>query len=492
MTDDGVVSRWLFLRLLAAVYLVAFSSVAVQITGLVGPHGLMPAGGYLEWAHSVYGREAYRLLPTIFWLGAGNLALRLAAWGGAALGLLLILGVAPMLSLGILWLLYLSLVVAGQDFLSFQWDALLLEAGLLALLWAPAQWLPGRTERRPAPLARALLVFLLFKLMLLSGATKLLSGDPTWRHATALDFHFETQPLPPWTAWYAHHLPGPVHRALTLFTFVVELGAPWLLLLPSRFRSARLAGVATIVLLQLGIAATGNFGFFNALTVVLCVPVLDDRVLGVLPVRLAVAGEESQARRTVIAVVAPLLLLLSALSFARELTFTVPAARGERYFPRPAARLLGWVDPLRSVNGYGLFRVMTTERPELIIEGSSDGRHWLEYGFRYKPGDVDRRPPFVAPFHPRLDWQMWFAALAPMASAEWLQTLSARIRAGTPEVLALLGRNPFPDAPPRFVRAVQYGYRFSTVEEQRRTGAWWVRELVGYLPLGPEPEEHPP
>ncbi|HEY7479523.1 MAG TPA: lipase maturation factor family protein [Gemmatimonadales bacterium] len=472
-------------------YFIAFASLATQIAGLAGERGIMPAGRFLEWAHSIYGAVSYFQLPTVFWLGASDTALRMVAWGGALLAILLVLGIAPLLTLGLLWALYLSLTVAGQDFLSFQWDALLLEAGLLAMLWAPATRRLGRGEREPSELARFLLVFLLFKLIFLSGATKLVSGDPTWRHATALDYHFETQPLPPWTAWYAHHLPAGVHRLMVLFTFAVELGAPWLLLLPTRFRSLRLGAVAAIVLLQLGIAATGNYGFFNILTVVLCVPLLDDTLLTRL--RLGRPGgelePESPSRRAFVRVAVPLLLGLSCLSLLRELAYTLPGGRGIGIWPQWANQVLQGPAPFRSINGYGLFRVMTTERPELVIEGSGDGVRWRPYEFRYKPGAVDGRPRFVAPFHPRLDWQLWFAALEPMASIGWLETMAERLRAGTPEVLALLGRNPFPGAPPRFLRAVLYDYRFSTAAERRRTGAWWVRQPQGTIPLGEQPSQ---
>jgi lipase maturation factor 1 len=471
-----VVTRRLFLRLLGAVYFVAFASLATQISGLTGERGILPAGQFLGWAHSIYGAASYFQLPTIFWLDASDAALRLAAWGGALLAILLVLGISPLLMLALLWALYLSLMVAGQDFMSFQWDALLLETGLLATFWAYATS------------ARFLLVFLLFKLMFLSGATKLLSGDPTWRHLTALDFHFETQPLPPWTAWYAHHLPAGIHQALVLFTFAVELGACWLLLLPNRHRPLRLGAIAAIALLQLGIAATGNYGFFNALTIVLCVPLLDDAALARLRLGRA-AGEpetESRARRAVVRVAFPLLLALSGLSLVRELAYTLPGERGIGWWPRWGNEVLALVAPFRSINGYGLFRVMTTERPELILEGSMDGIRWQPYEFRYKPGAVDRRPRFVAPFHPRLDWQLWFAALDPMGSMGWLEALADRLRTGVPEVLALLAENPFPGTPPRFVRAVLYDYRFSTPEERRRTGAWWVRELEGTIPLGPQ------
>jgi hypothetical protein len=476
-------SRWLFLRLLGVVYLVAFASIAVQITGLVGEQGIAPAARYLDAARSVLGAGAYRILPSVFWLGSSDLALKLVSWAGVGLALLLVAGVAPLATLALLWLLYLSVTVVGQDFLSFQWDALLLEAGLLAFLWAPAGWVPRRSERGPSEKARWLLVFLLFKLMFLSGITKLLSGDPTWRTATALDYHFETQPLPPWTAWYAHQLPSAIHRIATLTMFAIELGAPLLLFAPARLRRLRVAGALAIVLLQVGIAATGNYGFFNLLTIVLCVPVLDDALLArILPLGLTSVDAESHGRRRIVAVVAPVLLLLSVLSLGREIASTIPGGRGLGLMPRWSDRLLDWVAPFRSINGYGLFRVMTTERPELAIEGSEDGVHWKEYEFRYKPGAVERRPRFVAPFHPRLDWQMWFAALDPVQSYGWLQSLAGHLRAGTPEVLALLGENPFPHAPPAFVRIVRYDYRFSTPDERRRSRAWWVRAPVDERP----------
>jgi hypothetical protein len=498
----GGLTRRLFLRLLGLVYLVAFASLALQIRGLVGQRGILPAAHFLEWAHSVYGAAAYRLLPTLLWLDPSDTALLAVAWTGAGLGFLLLLGVRPRLLLVLLWLLYLSLSIVGQDFLSFQWDALLLESGLLAILWAPRRF--GRRSSEPSiplvfgpvgplgvparkppiDLGRLLLVFLLFKLMFLSGVTKILSGDPTWRDGTALDFHFETQPLPPWTAWYAHHWPGWMHHGLTWWTLAVELGAPWLLLLPVRFHRSRLVGVLAIAMLQVGIAATGNYGFFNLLTLVLCLPALS-RAPAADDGQGTGDTESAPSRWPLVRFGAPVLLGLSALSLVREIAFTLPAGRGVGWWPAWAEEVMGWVEPFRSINGYGLFRVMTTDRPELVLEGSRDGARWEPYGFRYKPGDPDRRPGFVAPFHPRLDWQLWFAALSPGQNLGWLERLAEGLRAGTPEVLALLGHDPFPGKPPQYVRAALYDYRFSTPEQRRGTGAWWVRTLEGTFVLAP-------
>jgi lipase maturation factor 1 len=473
-----VLSRWLFLRLLGVVYFIAFVSLGLQIIGLAGDHGILPARGFLERLHAFYGRDAYRLFPTVCWLGAGDAMLRALCWGGAGLALLEVGGVAQAPVLALLWVLYLSVSVAGQTFLWFQWDALLLETGLLAMWYAPTQWLPSLTrEGAPSTALRWLLWALLFKLMFLSGITKLASGDPTWRNLTALDYHFWTQPLPPWTAWYAQWLPEWTRHGMLFVVLVIELVVPWLILVPRRLSRLRLAAGALLVMGQLGIAFTGNYGFFNLLAIVLCVPLVDDAVLRrVLPLGLEAGAAEPRWKLVAIRVLVPVIALLSTLAFAREIAQTLPGARGALANP-----LLQAVAPLRSINGYGLFRVMTTERPEIVIEGSRDSVTWREYGFRWKPGDVTRSPRFVAPHQPRLDWQMWFAALDPEGARDWLGSLLEHLLRGTPEVVGLLGENPFPDAPPKYVRLVYYRYRFSTPAARARTGAWWERELTGYL-----------
>jgi uncharacterized membrane protein YphA (DoxX/SURF4 family) len=483
MRPTYVLSRWLFLRLLGVVYLVAFASLLVQLRGLVGEHGLMPVNEFLARAQDTYGDGAWRLLPTLLWLDSTDRGLLIVSAGGMALAALLILDIVPLIVLPALWLLYLSLAVGGQDFLSFQWDGLLLETGLLAALWAPAGWFPSlRLEvRQPSPVVQWLLWLLLFKLMFLSGVTKLLSGDPTWRNLTALDVYFETQPLPPWTAWFVHQLSTPVHAVATALVFVVEMGLPLVVFVPARFRWVRLAGAALIIGFQLTIAATGNYGFFNLLTILLCVPLLDDRLLRpVVRLRLTAPQPEAPFRRTVVGVAAAVILCLSALSFVRELVYTLPGA-GPGAMPLWSEQLLGAFAPFRSVNGYGLFRVMTTERPEIIVEGSADGTVWKPYEFRWKPGDPERRPRFVAPYQPRLDWQMWFAALDPIGNRALLEGLVQRLLDGSPDVLGLLGSNPFPDRPPKFLRLMYFRYFFSSPETKAATGAWWSREPRGSL-----------
>jgi lipase maturation factor 1 len=483
MRPTYILSRWLFLRLLGIVYLIAFASLLVQVRGLIGEHGLLPVGEYLERVRETYGDGAWRLLPTLLWLNATDRGLLAVSAGGMALAGLLILDVLPLIVLPALWLFYLSLTVAGQDFLSFQWDGLLLETGVLAALWAPAGWFPSLRleERQPSPVVRWLLWLLLFKLMFLSGATKLLSGDPTWRNLTALDAYFETQPLPTWTAWYVHQLAPRVHAVATALVFVVEMAAPLVVFAPARFRLLRLIGAVLMIGFQLTIAATGNYGFFNLLAIVLCVPLLDDRVLRpVVRLRLAAPKPESPFRRTVVAAIAAGTVGLSALSFTRELVFTWPGA-GPGSMPVWSEEVLGAFAPFRSVNGYGLFRVMTTERPEIIVEGSRDDAVWKPYEFRWKPGDPARRPGFVAPFQPRLDWQMWFAALDPTGNRALLEGLVGRLLEGSPDVLGLLGPNPFPEGPPKSVRLMYFRYFFSSPESRAATGAWWSRESRGSL-----------
>lgn len=477
-----LLSRWLFLRLLGAVYFVAFTSLAMQITGLVGTQGILPAAEFLERAHAAYGGAAYRLLPTLCWLGAGDGALRALCWSGAFLALFLVAGVAQAPVLLLLWFWYLSVSVVGQVFLWFQWDALLLETGLLAVLYAPTSLRPSlEREQAPSTVMRWLVWGLLFRLMFLSGITKLASGDPTWRRLTALDYHFWTQPLPSWPAWYAQWMPSWTHRAMLLVILVVEVLVPWLIFVPERWRGrrARQAACALLVLGQVGIALSGNYGFFNLLAVVLCVPLLDDAALRrIVPLRLAAGDPEPRWKQRTVQWVAPVFVLLAALTCVREILRTLPGAGGRGRLDNP---LLEAVEPLRSVNGYGLFRVMTTERFEIAIEGGADTTHWREYRFRWKPDDPARRPAFVAPHMPRLDWQMWFAALDPGGSRDWLVPLLHRLLEGSPEVASLFAESVFPSGPPRYVRLVLYRYRFTTPAERAASHAWWRRQKVGDL-----------
>ena len=742
--------RWLFLRSLGAVYFFAFLSLWTQIAGLIGPHGILPADQYMSAAQQQcdqrgLGLERFHLLPTLCWFNASDTFLQCQCAAGVGLSVLLLAGLAPAPCLAVLWLLWLSLVVVGRDFLGFQWDSLLLETGWLAIFLAPLQLVPRPArEAPPSRLFVWLLRLLLFKLMFSSGCVKLLSGDPNWRNLTALTFHYQTQPLPPWTAWCANQLPFWFQKFSCAATLGIELGAPFLIFAPRRLR---FLGAALLVGLQALILLTGNYAYFNWLSLALCLLLFDDfllekivpRKLGrlfprhdegrrnehspALPNRAGgspalgfpVSGramdwlrhstqgvQMSRTSRAVVANaltptgrstvrfpvqpqpglparsdakprgtirtlisefgtrprhhfptslrstvitrfvattdaltpagpfvaanrgslihvtgtsghsisnhlrfstsrvhslsagstiafglrlsladspepptesssrcppvwadgvtdwsfasrcsppgdVAPMQLRSAiglqcrpsqglspccshALSDALEQAFQ-PAGSGDflvassgagnqtvgtRPSPRWPFPLLavvaavvlaasgfmlaitlgvrspwlspfGWVAeqlaPFRSVNNYGLFAVMTTQRNEIILEGSNDGTNWLAYEFKYKPGDLRRRPAFIAPCQPRLDWQMWFAALGSYQQNPWFVNFCVRLLQGSPDVLALLAKNPFPNQPPRFIRAQFYDYRFTGSADRHSTGAWWRREYIGeYLP----------
>jgi predicted DCC family thiol-disulfide oxidoreductase YuxK len=477
--DDprSVLTRSLFLRALGVVYLIAFLSLWVQVDGLIGSQGILPAASFLDAVRGAFGAERYRLLPTLFWLGASDRVLHAACAAGTLLSVLLVAGIAPVLDLVLLWTLYLSLLCVSGVFLGYQWDALLLEAGLLAVLLAPRGLRP-RPGSAPPRLLVWLFRWLLFRLMFASGVTKLLSGDPTWRSLSALRFHYQTQPLPTWVGYYAHGLRPSFHMASAAILFVIEIVAPLLVFAPPRGR--RHAFVPLVVLQGL-IALTGNYGFFNLLAVALCLFLLED---GDFPrrwrERLAPGAAEARGRRWPVLLTLPaavLLGLLSTLTFTSGMGLHLP-------WPSPVIALQRRIAPLSSVNSYGLFQVMTTTRPEIVVEGSADGQVWLPYEFKWKPGDPYRRPPFVEPHQPRLDWQMWFAALGTCEENRWFVRFLQRLLQGSEPVRSLLARDPFPDRPPAFIRTTVYDYRFTDGPEHRGTGAWWRREPVGpYCPV---------
>jgi hypothetical protein len=463
--------RWLFLRALALVYLCAFLSLLVQVEGLVGSRGILPVEELLRYVRERTGTERYWLLPTLFWIDAGDRSLLVLCGAGAGLAVVLLLGFAPVPVLALLWALYLSLVSVGQVFLGYQWDALLLETGLLAAWFAPGGLRP-RAGGEPPALVLWLLRWLLFRLMLSSGLVKLASGDPAWRCLTALDYHYWTQPLPTWLGWYAHQTPPWTHAASVVVMFGVELLVPFAIFAGRR---ARLSAFAALLALQALIAATGNYAFFNLLTAALCLLLLDDAALpgwlgGRLPAPDPGRGPTRWRRQD---------LALAAIVLPISVTHLAGATGLRASWPPPLAQLRAAVAPFASVNGYGLFAVMTTARPEIVIEGSRDGETWLPYEFHWKPGDPHLAPAFVAPHQPRLDWQMWFAALESCESSPWLGRFLARLRQGSPAVGGLLAADPFAGDPPSQVRALLYEYRFTDVVARRRTGAWWERTRLG-------------
>ncbi|MCH7828378.1 lipase maturation factor family protein [Patescibacteria group bacterium] len=472
-----ILVRWLFFRLFGVVYLTAFISLFLQLSGLVGSNGILPASNFLEVLIDNLGPKAFWFFPTVAWLNVSDLFLHLVALVGAVLSLLLIFGITRTRLLAALWFLYLSLFTVGQVFLSFQWDILLLEVGFLAILLTLSQnviWL---------------FRWLLFKFILMSGAVKLLSGDIIWRNFTALNFHYQTQPLPTPFAWYMHQLPEWFQKFSVGFTFFVELGIVFLIFAPRRLRLVAaffIAGSQVLILL------TGNYTFFNFLTIILCVFLLDDAFLSrISPKKFAERIVKRFSPRIIpgpgqvaLATIAFVLVFFSILQMTLMFSGSLPSS---------AQGMLRIMQPFHIVNTYGLFAVMTTSRPELIIEGSNDGEHWQEYEFKYKPGDLRKPPGFVAPHQPRLDWQMWFAALHAQRALEsgieegrynlWFVNFMVRLLQDSPQVLKLLAKNPFPESPPRYVRALLYEYQFTDFDTKKREGTWWKRELKEiYLP----------
>ena len=458
---------FLFLRLFGLIYLAAFVSFGVQAQGLVGSHGIEPLAELIGNIASRFGPERFLLMPMVFWWNASDVAIQAVCWAGAGLSLLLVFNLLPRLSLLLLYVLYLSLLYGGQDFMTYQWDTFLLEAGFIALLLsfarAPGIWL---------------LRWLLFRFLFMSGMVKLLSGDPNWWNLSALSYHFFTQPLPTPLAWYAAHLPPRVLAFLTAGTFFVELLLPFLIFCPRRLR---LFAVCGILLLQTCILVTGNYNWFNLQTMLLCLLLLDDAALRkIMPPRLIRWLPLPAARRAPRKAVA-----LTAGAVSLLIVFCSLVQMDARFGGSPPAVALAvdrLIEPLHIVSGYGLFAVMTTERDEIIIQGSYDGVDWRDYEFRYKPGDLSRRPPWNIPHQPRLDWQMWFAALEDPRRLRWFPRFLQRLLENEPTVTALMEKNPFPDKPPVFVRAQFYDYTFSSAQEKAR-GLWWDRRLLGlYFP----------
>jgi hypothetical protein len=434
------------LSLFGLVYLVAFFSFGIQASGLIGSRGILPFGEFLRAAREPLGTSAYWNVPTLLWFHPTDVALKAVWLSGCLWAMVALAGRWQRIALAICLVLWISLCSVGQDFYSFQWDILLSEAGFLAIF--------ADATRVRIWLFR----WLLFRLMFFSGAVKLLSRDPTWRSFTALEYHYYTQPLPTPLAWYMQQLPAWFQKTSVGFVFLVELLAPFLFFAPRRIRRA--AAWITIGL-QVMILLTGNYTLFNWLTIALCMWLFVEPEADRRP---------SRGHKAVTVAVASFIGVISRLLCLQ--LFSVPLS--------PAGEtILGLADPLRIVNSYGLFATMTTTRPEIIVEGSNDGVHWLAYEFPYKPGNVNRRPPIVAPFQPRLDWQMWFAALGSYRNNRWFVNFMLRLLQGEPSVLRLLSDNPFPKGPPKYVRARMYLYHFTHFGEP----GWWTREEVGeYLP----------
>lgn len=458
---DYEVGRWVLQRGVALIYLVAFLSAHNQFPALLGENGLLPVPEFLA-------TTSFRRHPSIFHWRYSDRLLRLTTWVGMGTALFVLLGGLDRLPLAatflvwmIPWTLYVSLVNVGQTFYSFGWESLLCEAGFLAMFL-------GNREVGPPMLVLWAFRWLLFRLEFGAGMIKM-KGDPCWRNLTCLDYHHETQPMPNPLSWWFHHLPKPLHRLEVLVNHFTQLVAPWGLFLPQPF-----AGVSAglVVLTQGYLMLSGNYSWLNALTVVVALSVVPDDVYwSVFPVP---EGVPVAGPAWYVGAVVGLAVVVTALS------------------PRPAVNLFSRrqlmnfaFNRLHLVNAYGAFGSVTKRRFEVVLEGTfseqPDTAEWREYEFKGKPGDPRRRPPQVAPYHLRLDWLMWFVALSPAYGRRWLTALIRRLLENDPATLGLLRTNPFPDRPPRYVRARLYSYRFTTRQERRRTRCWWHRQEVGEL-----------
>ena len=456
-------ARWLFERGLACIYLVAFLAAAQQFVPLAGEHGLLPA--------PLFVREVpFRFAPSLFYWSPTDTAFRLGAWLGVGLSALAMSGLAARtgaLAGGTVWallyVLYLSFINVGQTFYGFGWESLLVEMGFFTIF-------AGARTAAPLTALNWIYRWTLFRLMFGAGLIKW-RGDPCWRDLSCLDVFFETQPMPNPLSWYFHHLPRAVLHTGVVFNHIVELVVPFAFVLPQPY--AGVAGVITIVF-QLMLILGGNLSWLNWLTVVLALSTMDDRFFRWLRVRVPPLRPSGLARRITVGGLAAIVALLSVGPILNLLS---------------SGQLMNTsYNPLQIVNSYGAFGSITKTRDEIVIEGSAvddtgDPAVWRAYEFKGKPGDPARRPPQVAPYHLRLDWLMWFAAMSTPTEHPWFDALLLKLLQGDPATLSLLRTNPFPDQPPRWIRAQLYRYRFTTPAERAATGQWWKRELVGpYFP----------
>lgn len=467
-------TSYVFMRGLGLVYTIAFLSLANQLGPLIGSDGLLPASLYLEKSARYFGNNntAWTQMPTLFWFDASDATLQALCHLGLLLSVLLLFGITNIFQLIALWTLYLSFNQVGQVFYGYGWEIMLLECGFLAIFTAPS-------GRRPAPSPAALMWlyrWVLFRVIFGAGLIKM-RGDACWLDLTCMFYHYQTQPIPNPLSWYLHQLPPIIHKLSVLSTHFVELVVPFFLFAPRRLR--HLAGLIQIAF-QLMLILSGNLSWLNYLTIALCIPCFDDEFFQhLLPRRLSAHIQRdppatmSHARRLA---VYSLCLLVFYLSSAPIRNMVSPQQTMNRSY-----------DPLHLVNTYGAFGHIGKTRYEIVLKGTYDqhlnaNTQWREYEFNAKPGDITRRPSFISPYHYRLDWQIWFAAMSNYKSNPWLAHFLYKLLQNNQGALSLLAHNPFPEAPPTYIQADLYQYEFTTFADE--TEAWWKRKRLGTW-LGP-------
>jgi hypothetical protein len=469
-------TRFVILRLLGFVYAVAFFVAVQQLVPLIGAHGLTPANHFLNAIQSQLGSPVAGMfhVPTLFWFGISDNALLIFAWTGFGLSLVVLSGYANAIILTILWAMYMSIVHVGQIWYGYGWEIQLLETGFLSIFLCPL--LDGRPfpKCRPPILVIWLFRWLGFRIMIGAGLIKL-RGDPCWRDLTCLYYHYETQPIPSPISRYLHFAPHWFHKIEVAWNHFIELIVPWFSFGPRHAR--HFAGVL-LVSFQIILIISGNLSFLNYVTIIPFLACFDDTFLRhclprALVRRAERAAQESEPSRINNTVAIVLSVLVAYLSIAPVLNL----ASGRQ--------LMNYsYDPFDLVNTYGAFGTVGRERPEIVFEGTDDviitgDTKWKEYEFQAKPGDPNRRPPFIAPYQPRIDWQIWFAAMASPSDYPWTFHFVWKLLHNDPGTLSLLANNPFPNAPPRYIRARLYRYQFAPLGDK----AWWKREPIGqWLP----------
>ncbi|MGI8741120.1 MAG: lipase maturation factor family protein [Bryobacteraceae bacterium] len=458
-------SRWIFQRGLGLVYLIAFLVALNQFRPLLGERGLLPVPAFVK-------QVSFSQAPSLFHFFPKDAAFMTAAWLGIVFSVLATTGLSDrystwfsMLVWAVLWVLYLSFVNVGQTFYGFGWESILLEAGFFTIFL-------GSRNVAPQMIMIWILRWVLFRVMFGAGLIKL-RGDPCWHDWTCLDYHYETQPMPNPLSWFLHWGPGWTHRAGVGFNHFAELIVPFGYFLPQPVSS--IAGVITIVF-QASIMASGNLSWLNFLTIVLAIPALDDRVLrAVLRLGAPAVREPHLVHKVAVAALAVLVVFLSVNPIRNMFS-----KRQMMNFNFNQYHLVGT---------YGAFGSITRVRNEVVVEGTDESvltpsTKWREYEFKGKPGDLGRLPPQIAPYHLRLDWLMWFAAMSDYSEQPWFLHFMAKLLQGDADTLSLLRSNPFPNRPPRYVRASLYEYHFTTPDERKKTGQWWKRQLIGeYFPV---------
>jgi hypothetical protein len=499
---NRLIPRWLFLRALGLIYFSAFYSLLFQIRGLIGPNGILPAAEYLRAVNNSFGSARFWYAPTLLWFSAGNHMLMAICCAGLLASILLTINIFPRGMLLICFICFLSFVAAASDFSGYQSDGMLLEAGFISLFLAPPGFRPGLAPNSP-PIRASILLLLWewFRIYFESGIAKIASGDPEWRHFTAMDEYYQNGPLPTWIGWYVHHLPHWFHAATAFGTLALELALVWMLFLPRRFR---IICFFIVTPWQIGIILTANYTFLNYLVLALGIFLLDDRFLAPFIARFAPQPWRAQlSQPTHTAAEAPAVPETPApnwqQTWARHLAAVKLALTAVMFiwlfysstvllllmiwpatpFPyEPVAAL----QPFRVADRYGLFAVMTRGRYEIEFQGSNDGENWMAYPFRYKPQNPYEAPRIYAPYQPRFDWNLWFASLGHWRSNPIVPRTEERLLEGSPDVLALFAGNPFPQ-PPRQIRVLLWQYWFTPMQEKREHGLWWRRQLLGnYAP----------